>query len=140
LLKGVDVHKIFLNETELEAKHASDLHDLMGREASMIKGYTNGGPSRHNRFGTMIWVQRDEERVSAVSGQDVLTDEQHALQKMDFSKKWNKPKRNLKGDNTSNSFDLPIPLTNSATKHLRSFVEEFLDSGFNPLFSHRTRG
>ncbi|KMU75247.1 mating-type switching protein swi1 [Coccidioides immitis RMSCC 3703] len=39
-------------------------------------------------------------------------------------------------DPSSNNFNLKVRLTSSATKHLRTFVEEFLDSGFNPLFTH----
>jgi replication fork protection complex subunit Tof1/Swi1 len=33
-------------------------------------------------------------------------------------------------------FDIAVPLTASARRHLRQFVEEFIDTSFNPLFIH----
>ena len=139
LLKGVDVEKLFMDEEELEAKNSIDLRGLMAKEAAMLKGYKKNAPTRHNRFGTMIWVKRDDERVSTVSGQDVLTNGQDALSKMDQTKKWNRPKRVKKEERTHNNFDISIPLNTSAKVNLRAFVEEFLDSGFNPLFIHIRR-
>jgi replication fork protection complex subunit Tof1/Swi1 len=56
---------------------------------------------------------------------------------MDETKRWNKPTQRTKDDKLSfENFDMPVTLTSSATRHLRVFVEEFLDSGFNPLFTH----
>lgn len=140
LLKGVDSEKLFMNEIQLEVKKTNELQGLISKEAAMLRGFAKNAPTRHNRFGTMIWVKRDDDRMSCVSGQDVLSNSQHTLSKMDQSKKWNRPK--LRGRNTEqtpNNFDLPVPLTVSARNHLRSFVEDFLDSGFNPLFSHIRR-
>ena len=140
LLKGVDIEKLFMNEAQLEVKKSNELQDLIAKEADMLRGYAKSAPTRHNRFGTMIWVKRDDERVSSVSGQEVLSNSQHTLSKMDSSKKWDRPKQ--RGKNTEqkqNRFDLPVPLNSSANDHLRAFVEDFLDSGFNPLFSHVRR-
>ena len=140
LLKGVDVEKLFMSETQRNVKKADELQTLLEREAGMHRGYAKNAPTRHNRFGTMIWVKRDDARRSAVSGQDVLTNGQQTLSKMDQSKKWNRPKlRSKNNEQTSNHFDLPVPLSVSANQHIRSFVEEFLDSSFNPLFSHLRR-
>ena len=138
LVKGVDVEKLFMDKERLDTSNTDELKSLLKKEAGMHRSYAKHAPTRHNRFGTMIWVKRDNARgVSAVSGQDVLTDKQQTLSKMDQSKKWNRPKQRSKdGDQSSDRFDLPVPLTPSATRHLRSFVEEFLDSSFNPLFSH----
>lgn len=36
---------------------------------------------------------------------------------------------------TQIAFDTPAPLTAAARKHLRHFIEQFLDSSFNPLFT-----
>ncbi|CBX91136.1 hypothetical protein LEMA_P061700.1 [Plenodomus lingam JN3] len=61
------------------------------------------------------------------------------MQKMDQTKKWNKPKfrgRNSDKEQDMEEFDLPVSLTASARKHIKAFVEEFLDSSFNPLFLH----
>ncbi|MCJ1243293.1 Topoisomerase 1-associated factor 1 [Trapelia coarctata] len=140
LLKGIDIDKLFMNEAQLEGKKTNELQGLMSKEAAMLRGYAKNAPTRHNRFGTMIWVKRDDDRVSSVSGQDVLSNSQHTLSKMDQSKKWNRPKqRGRNAEQTPNNFDLQVPLTVSGRNHLRSFVEEFLDSGFNPLFSHIRR-
>ena len=140
LLKGVDIEKLFMNEAQLKVKKSNELQGLIAKEADMLRGYAKSAPTRHNRFGTMIWVKRDDERVSSVSGQDVLSNSQHTLSKMDSSKKWDRPKQRGKNtEQSQNHFDLSVPLTSSANDHLRSFVEEFLDSGFNPLFSHMRR-
>lgn len=138
LLKGVDVEKLFIDSEQLDPSNTDELKLLLKKEAGMHRNYAKHAPTRHNRFGTMIWVKRDNARgVSAVSGQDVLTDNQQTLSKMDQSKKWNKPRQRSKdSDQSYDRFDLPIRLDPSATHHLRSFVEEFLDSSFNPLFSH----
>ena len=140
LLKGVSVEKIFMNEAQRNVRKADELQGLITKEAGMHRSYAKHAPTRHNRFGTMIWLKRDDARVSTVSGQDVLADSQQTLLKMDQSKKWNKPKQRSKNsDAQSTQFDLPVPLSVPASQHLRSFVEEFLDSGFNPLFSHIRR-
>jgi replication fork protection complex subunit Tof1/Swi1 len=59
---------------------------------------------------------------------------------MDSHKKWNKPKHRGKRDpdkeRDSTDFNRSVPLSAAARRHLKRFVAEFLDSGFNPLFSH----
>ena len=105
----------------------------------MRRSYAKDLPTRHNRFGTMIWVKRDDDKVSTVSGQDTLADNQRTLSKMDQSKKWNRPKQRGRKIEEDQNIDTQVPLTTVANEHLRSFVEEFLDSGFNPLFSHIRR-
>lgn len=139
ICKGVNVDKLFMEDMELNDKNSKELQGLMAKEAAMLQGYSKNAPTRHNRFGTMIWVKRDDEKVSTVSGQDVLRDGQYTLSKMDQSKKWNKPKQRKKEQRTTNHFDLPTTLNKKAKKYLRTFVEDFLDSGFNPLFSHLRR-
>ncbi|KAI4179598.1 MAG: hypothetical protein LQ346_007160 [Caloplaca aetnensis] len=141
LLKGINVEKLFMNESQLNKNGTNELGALLAKEKNMHRSYAKHAPSRHNRFGTMIWVKRDEPgRVSTVSGQDGLTDQQHTFSKMDQSKKWNKPKQRSRDIEKANDrFDVPVSLTPDATTHLRSFVEEFLDSGFNPLFNHIRR-
>ena len=137
LVKGVDCEKLFMNETQLQTRKVQDLQGLMSKEETMLRAYSKNAPTRHNRFGTMIWVKRDDDRVSCVSGQDVLSNSQHTLSKMDQTKKWNRPKhRGRDAEANKENFDFPITLTPSAVQHLRAFVEDFLDSGFNLLFDH----
>lgn len=141
LLKGVNVEKLFMDKKQLKSKNDDELKSLLAQEAGMHRSYARTAPTRHNRFGTMIWVKRDDAgKVSTVSGQDVLKDGQQTLSKMDQTKKWNKPKQRVKNEEpTYDRFDMPVPLTESANTHLRAFVEEFLDSSFNPLFNHIRR-
>jgi replication fork protection complex subunit Tof1/Swi1 len=139
LLKGIDAEKLFLEEKQLDRKNAGELKDLMQKEKAMLAGYARTAPTRHNRFGTMIWVKRDDEKVTTISGQDVLGKAQASMQKMDQTKKWNKPRRpGRKTDleQEREEFDLPVGLTYSARRHIKAFVEDFLDSSFNPLFNH----
>lgn len=141
LLKGVDVERLFMDKKQLKSKNDDELKSLLAQEAGMHRSYAKNAPTRHNRFGTMIWVKRDEAgKVSTVSGQDVLKDGQRTLSKMDQTKKWNKPRQRVKNEEPAyDRFDMPVPLTESANTHLRAFVEEFLDSSFNPLFNHVRR-
>lgn len=137
LLKGVDVEMLFMDKTQRDVRSNDDLQSLLATEAGMHRSYAKNAPTRHNRFGTMIWVKRDDARHSTLSGQDVLSNSQHALFKMDQSKKWNKPRQRGKSAEVAHDrFDLRVPLTENANMHLRGFVEEFLDSSFNPLFNH----
>ncbi|KAI9758877.1 MAG: hypothetical protein M4579_002761 [Chaenotheca gracillima] len=140
LLKGIETERLFMNETQIDASKTDELRTLLNKEAGMLRGYARSAPTRHNRFGTMIWVKRDDDRVSTVSGQDVLLDSQRSLAKIDKTKRWKKPKQRSKITGlVQNEFDNPVKLTGSARKHLRKFVEDFLDAGFNPLFNHIRR-
>ena len=140
LLKGVDVEKLFMDKKQLRSKNNDELKSLLAQEAGMHRSYAKNAPTRHNRFGTMIWVKRDDARMSTVSGQDVLKNGQQTLSRMDQTKRWNKPKQRIKNEEVAyDRFDMPVALTQSATTHLRAFVEEFLDSSFNPLFNHIRR-
>ncbi|KAJ5532175.1 hypothetical protein N7494_008727 [Penicillium frequentans] len=138
LVKGVNVEKLFMDDDQKKAKGANELGDLLRKENKVRREYAKNAPTRHGRFGTMIWVKRDDAKVSTVSGQTVLRDDQTTLQKMDESKKWNKPKPRRKQEDVvqNNNFNMPTHLDSSASKNLRKFLEEFLDSGFNPLFTH----
>ncbi|KAH2842082.1 Topoisomerase 1-associated factor 1 [Aspergillus fumigatus] len=138
IVKGVNVEKLFMNDAQRKAKRTDELGELLQKESSLRREYAKNAPTRHGRFGTMIWVKRDDAKVSTVSGQDVLKDSQTTLHKMDQSKKWNKPqiRRRAAEVTANNDFNTPVNINSTATKNLRMFVEEFLDSGFNPLFTH----
>jgi replication fork protection complex subunit Tof1/Swi1 len=92
ILKGVDVEKLFMNEKQLHEKHTNELQGLLTKELAFKREYAKSAPTRHNRFGSMIWIKRDEDRVSTVSGQDILLNEARSLDKLDKAKKWNKPR------------------------------------------------
>ncbi|KAF7185711.1 Topoisomerase 1-associated factor 1 [Pseudocercospora fuligena] len=138
LLKGVDARKLFMKKEQVATEETSELKNLLQKEKAMHDSYKRHAPTRHNRFGTMIWVQRDDAKLSTVSGQTSMTNEADTLRQMDATKKWNKPqyRGKLAQEFDENSeFGMRIDLTEPARKHLRSFVEDFLDSSFNPLFS-----
>ncbi|KAL4877290.1 timeless protein-domain-containing protein [Aspergillus karnatakaensis] len=138
IVKGVSAEKLFMDDAQRTAKRTDELNNLLQQENSLRREYAKNAPTRHGRFGTMIWVKRDDAKVSTVSGQDVLKDGQATLFKMDQTKKWNKPRTRRKGQDMTryNDFSTPVHLSKPATANLRMFVEEFLDSGFNPLFVH----
>lgn len=138
LVKGINVEKLFMDDEQRKEKRTNELDDLLKKESSLEREYAKNAPTRHGRFGTMIWVKRDDAKVSTVSGQDVLRDGQATLQKMDQSKKWNKPqpRRRPNEITVNDDLDTPVHISSSASRNLRKFVEEFLDSGFNPLFTH----
>jgi replication fork protection complex subunit Tof1/Swi1 len=138
LLKGVDARKLFQTQSQLEKDETNELQSLMQKEKAMLNSYNKHAPTRHNRFGTMIWVKRGEEKVSTMCGQNSITNADTTLLQMDASKKVVKPRQRGKQTaedlNENNEFSAKIELSESARKHLRGFVEDFLDSSFNPLF------
>ncbi|KAF4343065.1 replication fork protection complex subunit Tof1 Swi1 [Fusarium beomiforme] len=136
LVKQVDIEKLFMNEQQLSKAKAGELANMMNKESSMLKAYNRKGPTRHNRFGTMIWVKRDDGKMSSLSGQDALADASMRNQKMDSSKTFRPPRRARKGNKDEKDLGLPAKLNSRAYDQLRSFVEDFLDSSFNPLFQH----
>ena len=141
LVKGVDTARLFMNETQLSTAKASELTDMMKKEAAMLQAFNQNGPTRHSRFGTMVWVDRGEGKMSALSGQDALLSSAAREQKMDNSKKYRPPRRGRKGPDKQDLVGLGarVVLNARANGQLRKFVEEFLDAGFNPLFQHVRR-
>lgn len=138
LLKGIDPDKLFMEDEQLNAVRNDHLKSMMQKEKALLSDYKRYAPSRHNRFGTMVWIKRDNDKLSTVTGQTALHPDK-SLQQMDKSKQWNKPKFRGKGkdeDKKSTEFDKAVPLTRSARKHLQQFIEDFLDSSFNPIFTH----
>jgi replication fork protection complex subunit Tof1/Swi1 len=137
LIKGVDVEKLWMTENQRKGQDVSDLKNALTIENGWQRDYQRNAPSRHGRFGTMIWIKREDEKMSVVSGQDNFKDGSKALFNMEKTKKWSKPQQRRKDiDHSINDFDRSTRLTSSAMELLRNFMEEFLDSSFNPLFTH----
>lgn len=136
LVKRVDSSKLFVSEKQLNKIKADELTAAMAKEASMLRSYSKHAPTRHSRFGTMIWVKRESGKVSTVSGQDALLDPATRERKMDSTKTFRPARRARKEDMEPKGLGAPVSLDERARQQLRSFVSEFLDSGFNPLFSH----
>lgn len=136
LVKRVDVKKLFLEEEQLNKAKADELGAAMEKEAAMLRSYKKTAPKRHNRFGTMIWVKRENGKMSSLSGQDALIDSATRELKMDRSKTFRPPKRSRREEMEPKDLGPPVSLNHRANEQLRGFVDEFLDSGFNPLFQH----
>lgn len=136
LIKGVNIEKLFMDESKTGSGALSELARLRRKEQAMLDSYKVNAPSRHNRFGAMAWMQRGDGKMTSVSGQAALLDSTRTLAKIDATKKFKPPRRAVKGDNGPIDFDTPTTLNTQAYKQLRAFVEDFLDSGFNPLFNH----
>ncbi|OTB05199.1 hypothetical protein M426DRAFT_320010 [Hypoxylon sp. CI-4A] len=136
LVKRVDVNKLFMDEKQLGKAKSNELTTMMNKEAAMHRPYNRKAPSRHNRWGTMIWVDRGDGKVSTVTGQDALLDAATRQHKMDNSKVYRPPRRPRKEEMEPKDLGPPVSLNSRARQQLKGFVEEFLDSGFNPLFQH----
>jgi replication fork protection complex subunit Tof1/Swi1 len=140
LLKGIDPAKLFLKDVELAQTNTRELKELLRKEKAMLTGYAKSAPTRHNRFGTMMWLKRDD-KISTLSGQRAISGPDRGLKYLDQAKKVNKPKYNPRNKEETGSFDFnrDTTLSSSARRHLAKFVEEFLDTSFNPLFIHLRR-
>ena len=137
LIKGVEVEKLWMTEDQRKSRETNDLKNVLREETGLHRDIKKSAASRHGRFGTMIWVKREDDKVSTVSGQDNLRDGQTTFLNMDKSKKWNKPRQRTRdAEHSIQDFDKTVRLTASASELLRNFAEEFLDSGFNPLITH----
>lgn len=134
LVKRVDIEKMFMSEQQLHKAKSNELSALLKKEEDMLRSYNR--PSRHNRFGTMIWVKREDGRMTTLTGQDAIADAATRRRKMDNNKTYRPPRRGKKEDKIDREIGPPAKLNSRANEQLRGFVEDFLDSGFNPLFSH----
>ena len=105
LLKGVNVEDVFLNAVEARSvphlflfpnskKPLVDLSNMLRKEKIAKRQHKRFGPTRHNRFGTMISVVKDNDLRLTVLGQTPLLNCQaHTLEKLDAAKKFHKPNR-----------------------------------------------
>ncbi|KFY38692.1 hypothetical protein V494_04264 [Pseudogymnoascus sp. VKM F-4513 (FW-928)] len=136
LIKAIDNETLFMNEKQLDNHKDDELANLLTQEAGMRRANARTAPTRHSRFGTMLWVKRDDGKMSTVAGQDALMNTARSLDKMDKYKKFKPPTRASKEVKGPMDFDAPEKLSQRASNNLKAFVEDFLDSGFNPLFQN----
>ncbi|KAL2136902.1 hypothetical protein VTI74DRAFT_63 [Chaetomium olivicolor] len=136
LVKRVDSRKLFVSEKRLHKIKADELTAAMNKEAAILRSYNKNAPTRHSRFGSMIWVKRESGKLATVSGQDALLDAATRERKMDSTKTFKPPRRARKAEMEPKDLGPSVSLDERARQQLQSFVSEFIDSGFNPLFSH----
>ncbi|KAK0720439.1 timeless protein-domain-containing protein [Lasiosphaeris hirsuta] len=136
LIKRVDSSRLFVSEKEVNRAHVDELAAAMNKEAAMLRLYNKNAPTRHSRFGTMIWVKRESGKLSTITGQDALLDPAARERKMDKSKTFKPPRKTKKDEMEPKDLGPRVTLDERARQQLGSFVSDFLDSGFNPLFGH----
>ena len=67
---------------------------MLRKEENAKRQHKKFGPTRHNRFGTMISVVKDNDLRLTVPGQSSLLNGQaHTLEKLDSAKRFHKPNR-----------------------------------------------
>jgi replication fork protection complex subunit Tof1/Swi1 len=71
LLKGVNMKELFMSDSQVENQEKENLASLLALEKGMETIRNRDGPTRHNRFGTQLWVSRG---VSFFSKSIVPTD------------------------------------------------------------------
>lgn len=58
LVKGINIEKLFLNDEETRTKNTSNLEHLLSMEKGLKMNNAKATATRHSRFGTTLWVQR----------------------------------------------------------------------------------
>lgn len=136
IVYGLKMHQIMdiqldFTVSELSKPH-QDLKDLLTTEKSIRRNIQRAAPSRHNRFGTLLSVQTPDNGRLTVSGQPALFNTSSTLDQLDAKKTWRRPRRvDVKH---LQQWDVTINLTEDARAKLKVFVEEVLESAYNPLF------
>jgi replication fork protection complex subunit Tof1/Swi1 len=106
LLKGVNPEEACITAVESRSvnlpsfrplifqKPFVDLSNMLRKEESIKRQQKRNGSTRHNRFGTMISVVKDNDLRLTVPGQAALLNGQaQTLEKLDLAKKYHKPPR-----------------------------------------------
>ncbi|KHJ31892.1 putative topoisomerase 1-associated factor 1 [Erysiphe necator] len=136
IVKGINVEDLFSREKNREDLKIDELKRLRKKEAAMLSTYQNNAPTRHNRFGTMAWIQREDAKMATISSPAAIVSSVKSYAKMDSTKKYKPPQKSFKDQSGPFDFYTPVVLSVQAKKNLLKFVEDFLDSCFNPFFSH----
>ncbi|TKX26420.1 hypothetical protein C1H76_1382 [Elsinoe australis] len=139
LLKGIDPKQIFQNDRQVVNDKMADFKKALQAEKSMLSAQARNAPTRHNRFGTMIWVKQSDDKISTLTGQDTIMNGDGTLRKMDSTKQWNRPKHAKRDSQEGSSDFAPVSLDSRSRAALKTFISDFLDSSFNPLFLHLRR-
>jgi replication fork protection complex subunit Tof1/Swi1 len=140
LVRGVSPTAVYAPRpnTSTSTVIRSDLNALLSHEKQLrceakIKAHT-----RHNRFGTMVSVVKDDRRFTVASQTGLISSQQLSnFQGIETSKRWNKPQRHIRSEE---DLDFNIMVNVEARIVLASFASAFLDAGFNPLFATLLKG
>lgn len=142
LLKGIDPKNLFKDMSEFDKDRAKAFRGLLDKEKALLASSNKNASSRHHRFGQMVWLKRPDQKMTTLSGQKITLDQAKTMDAIDKSKAWNKPR--TRGQKTeaideTKDFAATVHIDESTRHILRSFIEDFLDSSFNPLFNSLRR-
>lgn len=59
LVKSVDIEKLFMSDEDESRRLAKDLTTLLRMEDDMKRSHSRSASTRHNRFGTTVWLERE---------------------------------------------------------------------------------
>ncbi|CAN6643414.1 topoisomerase 1-associated factor 1 [Trichomonascus vanleenenianus] len=135
MLKGIPPSLLFPDKSRKDGNSqavagGSDLKSLLAKEKDIRKSIQRKAPTRHHRFGTMVSLITPEHVRYAVSGSSGLSDNASSLYKLDANKKWHSRTEKKIDDEWTCS----TSLSSENQEMLRSYVADFLESAFNPLF------
>ncbi|KAF2967900.1 hypothetical protein GQX73_g5660 [Xylaria multiplex] len=136
LVKRVDVAKLFMDDKQLSKTKANELTAMMNKEAAMHRPYNRKAPSRHNRWGTMIWVNRGDGKMSTVTGQDALLDAATRQQKIDNSKVFRPPRRPTKDEMEPRDLGPPRVTKRSRSAPAKRHTRKKLDDQKDYIFQY----
>ncbi|KAK9366495.1 timeless protein-domain-containing protein [Lipomyces kononenkoae] len=138
VVKGIDPDTLHCNSSDssITKQAQSTLSWLKSENGSESK--SRATVTRHNRFGTMTsLVVADKTRLT-VSGQQALEGSGSAMDKLDGLKMWRRRPGGFR--QTNDDLVKPTLISGDARQALVTFVDEFLDSAFNPLFISIRKG
>lgn len=111
------------------------LSDLLQEETRRKKVQSQNLSTRHGRFGTLLSIQGDEQNY-VISGQEALLNSNVTMDKLDRSKKWQKPPL-FKYDSDKFISEEKQYLSPSSTLIFHNFICDFLvGECFNNLISN----
>ncbi|KAG5519184.1 hypothetical protein PMAC_002272 [Pneumocystis sp. 'macacae'] len=133
LFRGLSPEKLFLSEKNQSYTPFDDLSNLLKLEVDKKKKILKTTATRHNRFGTLVSVvTADNKRFTVASQGAILKSSENGLAKIDAAKRWKMRKSKI---STLDDIDKPVYISHEAIVIISAFINEFLGSSFNPLFS-----
>lgn len=133
LIRGINPENMFLSNKDSLFTPLDDLSNLLKLETDKKKKTLKTISTRHNRFGTLVSViTPDNRRLTVASQTAILKDAENGLGKIDAAKKWKMRKSKI---SASDDLDKPVFITHDTNIVISAFINEFLGSSFNSLFS-----
>ncbi|CAH6719158.1 topoisomerase 1-associated factor 1 [[Candida] jaroonii] len=135
-LQDLQENQRSINQVEsINSTVGMQLSDLLQEESRRKNVQNQNLSTRHGRFGTLLSIQGDEQNY-VISGQEALLNSNVTMDKLDRSKKWQKPPQ-FKYDSDKFISDEKQYLSPSSTLIFHNFICDFLvGECFNNLISN----